>query len=407
MRWLMSALSVVGLCAGAALAVLIIVAPGSAWSERSAGVSAAAEQYSNEDQGNSVEPPQGGTPAPLEVGSPETEHPIRLAQEGDAAGAGATEDSQAWSPGSVSEGSVAGAGAPPPAALSRMEPPAPYAQLVDNSSVGWFSGRQGWEERAGAKAQTYGLDYSYAKPSEVGHPARFRVNIPATDYYTVYARWPARKINNAETLFGVSTTSGIEWTEVDQRRDGGMWVRLGAYEMEAGERYAVQVSGYRATGRVIADAVMVVRGTQIAPPETDPGAVVGALEAGRGQDVVELAREHIGTPYIHSPPGSCEAYRSEDCSCLTSLVFAQGLGIPMPDDPVVQWNYGQDVAKSDLRPGDLVFFKEAGPSSPITHVGIYSGMGNIIHASSFWGAVVERPMAYIDGYYGAKRLGGA
>ena len=76
----------------------------------------------------------------------------------------------------------------------------------------------------------------------------------------------------------------------------------------------------------------------------------------------------------------------------------------MPDDPVTQWNYGLNVAKSDLRPGDLVFFKEDGPSYPISHVGIYSGRGNIVHASSYWGGVVERPMEYIDGYYGAKRL---
>jgi cell wall-associated NlpC family hydrolase len=179
-----------------------------------------------------------------------------------------------------------------------------------------------------------------------------------------------------------------------------MWVRLGAYMMEADNRYAVQVSGYRAKGRVVADAVMVVRGTQMAPPETGTGA---GGQAGV-QGVVQLAREHIGTPYIHSPPGSCEAHRSEDCSCLTSLVFAR-FGITVPDDPVRQWSYGQYVAKSDLRPGDLVFFKENGPSYPISHVGIYSGKGNIIHASSYWGRVVERPMEYINGYYGAKRLG--
>jgi cell wall-associated NlpC family hydrolase len=225
------------------------------------------------------------------------------------------------------------------------------------------------------------------------------VDLPATDYYTVYARWPALKKNNPATRFGVSTPSGIEWTKVDQRRDGGMWVRLGAYEMEAGDHYAVQVSGYEAKGRVVADAVMVVRGTQMAPPETETDAV----GEGGAQDVVRLARTHIGTPYVHSPPGSCEAHRSEDCSCLTSLVFAK-VGITMPDDPVGQWNYGEYVEKSDLRPGDLVFFKEDGPSYPITHVGIYSGRGNIIHASSYWGSVVERPMEYINGYYGARRL---
>jgi cell wall-associated NlpC family hydrolase len=277
-----------------------------------------------------------------------------------------------------------------------MEPPAPYSQVVDNASPGRFSER-GWNESARGKAQYYGKDYSYVEPSQVGYPARFMVEIPATDHYTVYARWPADEGNNAATRFGVSTTSGIKWTKIDQRKDGGMWVRLGAYEMEAGNGYAVQVSGYRAKGRVVADSVMVVRGTQVTPPGADAGSQA------RGGAVVQRARNHIGTPYVHSPPGSCEAHRSEDCSCLTSLVYGEWL--EMPDHPVEQWEYGREVERSDLRPGDLVFFKEAGSSNPITHVGIYSGRGNMIHASSYWGRVVERPMEHVSGYYGAKRLG--
>jgi hypothetical protein len=372
-RWLISALSAVCLSAGAVFLVSHSAISETALSVGSSESSAATAQYGNEDYSYHVKPPQSDTPAPLEVVDPK---PL----------------------GSVSEGSVSDASAPR-RALSIMEPPAPYSQIVDNASAEWFSGR-GWEKGAGSKAlQYYGRDYSYAEASEVGPPALFRVNLPATDYYTVYARWPALEGNNPATHFGVSTPSGIEWIKVDQRRDGGMWVRLGAYEMEAGDRYAVQVSGYKAKGRVIADAVMVVRGTQMVPPETDTS--VG-VQAG-AQDVVQEARSHIGTPYVHSPPGSCEAHRSEDCSCLTSLVFAE-FGVEMPDDPVAQWNYGQDVAKSDLRPGDLVFFKEHGRSDPISHVAIYSGRGNIVHASSYWGSVVERPMEYIDGYYGAKRL---
>jgi cell wall-associated NlpC family hydrolase len=380
------------------LSVSLFVVSESALSERSGEESATKAQYSDEDYSYYVEPPQNATPAPFEVGSPETDYSRWLAQEGDAA-----EDSQAGSLGSVSEGSVPGARAPAEE-LSMMEPPAPYSQVVDNASAGWFSAR-GWEKSAGSKAQYYGKDYSYVEPSEVGAPALFRVNIPATDYYTVYARWPTLKGNNAATRFGVSTPSGIEWIKVDQRRDGGMWVRLGAYKMKAGNRYAVQVSGYKAKGRVVADAVMVVRGTQMVPPETDTGdRMIAAGDQARGQDVVQVARNHIGTPYVHSPPGPCQAYLSEDCSCLTSLVFAK-FGITVPDDPVRQWNYGEHVAKSNLRPGDLVFFKEGGPSYPITHVGIYSGRGNIIHASSYWSRVVERPMKYVSGYYGAKRLG--
>ncbi len=377
MRWLILALSAVCLSTGAALWVSLFVVSESALSERSGEPSAAKAQYHGE-------PPQNATPA-LEL--PETDYFRWLAQEADA--------SEAGNSGSVSEGSISG-GSAPAEELSIMEPPAPYSQVVDNSSPGRFSER-GWKESAGSRAQYYGKDYSYVEPSEVGAPALFRVEIPATDYYTIYARWPAAKGNNAATRFGVSTPSGIEWIKVDQRRDGGMWVRLGAYKMEAGDRYAVQISGYKANGRVVADAVMVVRGTQMVPPDT------GAGGQARGEDVVQQARNHIGTPYVHSPPGSCQAHRSEDCSCLTSLVYGKWLNLP--DHPVEQWKYGREVAKSNLRPGDLVFFKEAGRSNPITHVAIYSGSGNIIHASSYWGRVVERPMKYLSGYYGAKRLG--
>jgi hypothetical protein len=391
MRWLKWALSALCLCTGAVLSVSLLVVSGSAFSEKRGVESAAMVQY-HEDYGY-VQPPQNVTGTPSVVQSPETDYFHWLARVSDAA-----EDAQEGGSGSVSEGTVAGASAPEEA-LSIMEPPAPYSQVVDNTSAGWFMAR-GWDERSGSKGKYYGENYSYVRPSVVGAPARFRVSIPVTDYYTVYARWPALEGNNAETLVGVSTTSGIEWIKVDQRRDGDMWVRLGAFRMATGNDYAVQVSGYKAKGRVVADAVMVVRGTQMEPPEVD----MGAHGQVRGNDVVQLARNHIGTPYIHSPPGTCEAHRSEDCSCLTSLVFAR-FGISVPDNPVSQWSYGRHVAKSNLRPGDLVFFKEAGRSLPITHVGIYSGGGNIIHASSYWGRVVERPMEYVSGYYGAKRLG--
>ena len=136
----------------------------SASSERSREVSPARAQYRSEDYSYYVQPPQSVTTAPFEAEGPETL-------------------------GSVSEGSVSGASAPREA-LSIMEPPAPYSQVVDNASPGWFSGR-GWEKSADSKAQHYGRDYSYVEPSEVGAPALFRGNIPATDYYTVYARWPA------------------------------------------------------------------------------------------------------------------------------------------------------------------------------------------------------------------------
>ena len=302
-----------------------------------------------------------------------------------------------------SEGSAPGVRAPE-RALSVMEPPTPYSQIVDNASPQRFFSGRGWK-KSPRSGMHHGGNLEYTRPAEGATPARFEVEIPADGHYAVYARWSAAKGNNPAARFRVETASGIGRVEVNQRKYGGMWVRLGAYEMEAGNRRFVRIAGRsKAEGRVVADAVMVVRGTQAAPQEgrsedTYSGGTPGA--SARGSEVVERARTHLGTPYRHSPPLPCQAYRSEDCSCLTSLVFGDWL--TLPDDPVQQWQVGRSVERSDLLPGDLVFFKEAGEGNPITHVGIYSGGGNIIHSSSYWGGVVERPMKYVSGYYGAKR----
>ena len=102
----------------------------------------------------------------------------------------------------------------------------------------------------------YEDDYSFARPSEDKSFARFRVEIPETAEYAVYARWPRVKGLNASALVGVETTSGFKWTEVDQQRDGGRWVRVGVFKMKAGDDYSVVFSnGTAGEEYVAADAV--------------------------------------------------------------------------------------------------------------------------------------------------------
>ncbi|MDQ3429818.1 MAG: NlpC/P60 family protein, partial [Actinomycetota bacterium] len=119
-----------------------------------------------------------------------------------------------------------------------------------------------------------------------------------------------------------------------------------------------------------------------------------------GRDVVRHARRHIGDRYRY---GTCTR-TVKSCTCLTKKA-ARPSGHRMGMTEGRQWRYNgsRKIAKSRLRPGDEVFFKEYGSSS-ITHVGIYSGNGRIVHASSYWGKVVEKEMKYIDGYFGAKRF---
>jgi hypothetical protein len=316
--------------------------------------------------------------------------------------------------------SVASAGAEPEAVsqgsltdrpqVEVSEGPSPgYSRVLDNADEGRFEA-PGWEVRSGGVH--YAGDYAYLGPSEgEAAPARFEVDVPERGLYTVYARWPAAEGNATAARFGVSTASGTEWTEVDQRVDGGMWVRLGAYEMEAGGRNAVQVAPpSEGDGAVVADAVVVLSGELANPDEAagiEPagGTVLRTRGKPTGRDVVRRARRHIGTPYRESPPHPCKAYRKEDCSCHTKTVF-RAFGRKLPDNPPSQYRFGRKIKRSNLRPGDLVFFDENrnGKLQPWDHVGIYSGNGHLVHASGYFGKVVERKMKYIRGYWGARRL---
>ena len=129
--------------------------------------------------------------------------------------------------------------------------------------------------------------------------------------------------------------------------------------------------------------------------------IVTARGRASGRDVVRAAKRYIGTKYRY---GTCTKTRMS-CTCLTKKVFRK-FGHKLPMSESGQWKYkrGKKVAKSKVRPGDMVFFKEGGRKRGITHVGIYSGRGNLVHASAYFGKVVESKMKYIKGYSGAKRL---
>ncbi len=139
------------------------------------------------------------------------------------------------------------------------------------------------------------------------------------------------------------------------------------------------------------------------PPSDPEGDQEAAASRGRasGNAVVRAARRHIGTRYGYA---TCSSSRMS-CTCLTKKTWAR-FGHKLSMSEGRQWKYGRarSVAKSRLRKGDIVFFKEGGPRRGITHVGLYSGRGNIVHASAYFGKVVESKMRYVKGYSGAKRL---
>ena len=128
---------------------------------------------------------------------------------------------------------------------------------------------------------------------------------------------------------------------------------------------------------------------------------VAAAPAAMGEQLVETAKQYLGTPYVWG--GMSE--RGFDCSGFVNYVYdAYGVDLERVAQSIYSKN-GTYVEKSDLRAGDLVFFGYSGTS--VTHVGMYIGGGQFIHASSGSGKVVITDLSssyYTRMYVGAKRI---
>ena len=92
--------------------------------------------------------------------------------------------------------------------------------------------------------------------------------------------------------------------------------------------------------------------------------------SGRASVAVQTAYAQLGDPYQWAGTGP----NSFDCSGLTSFAW-RAAGVSLPHSSSAQYAGGRKVSRSDLQPGDLVFFY-----SPISHVGIYVGGDKIIDA---------------------------
>jgi peptidoglycan DL-endopeptidase CwlO len=108
--------------------------------------------------------------------------------------------------------------------------------------------------------------------------------------------------------------------------------------------------------------------------------------------VVGIAMHYLGVPYVWG--GSTP--RGFDCSGFVAYVFAQ-IGVSLPHSSYAQFGMGSPVSISQLQAGDLVFFTGA------SHVGIYIGGGQFIHAPHT-GDVVK--ISSLSGYYSANFAGG-
>lgn len=94
--------------------------------------------------------------------------------------------------------------------------------------------------------------------------------------------------------------------------------------------------------------------------------------SGRAATAIAFAKSKIGGPYVYGGTGPT----GYDCSGLMQAAWAAA-GVSLPRTSQEQFSAGTSVSTSDLQPGDLVFYY-SGPS----HVGMYIGGGQIVHAAN-------------------------
>jgi cell wall-associated NlpC family hydrolase len=112
------------------------------------------------------------------------------------------------------------------------------------------------------------------------------------------------------------------------------------------------------------------------------------------QVVVNTAMAQRGKPYVWAASGPGAFV----CSGLALYAF-RAAGISLPHSSSMQSRMGTPVSRAQLRPGDLVFFH-----SPVSHVGIYIGHGQIVHAPTTGDVVKVSSISYMGLYAGARRL---
>jgi cell wall-associated NlpC family hydrolase len=160
----------------------------------------------------------------------------------------------------------------------------------------------------------------------------------------------------------------------------------------------------RRSFRGVAVAAIAGAGIALAPAPASAavggatGAAVAAAPAAAAssaaQTAVNTALAQVGDRYVYGATGP----NSFDCSGLTSFSY-KAAGISLPRTSKAQSTFGTPVSKGNLQPGDLVLFY-----SPVSHVAMYIGNGQIVHALNSSKPVQVMKLDSMPSYAGSRRV---
>jgi cell wall-associated NlpC family hydrolase len=169
-------------------------------------------------------------------------------------------------------------------------------------------------------------------------------------------------------------------------------------KLEAARRLLSQLTAQERAR--LAESAGGMTGTRASRTSTDardslqaPGSATTAAPNSRAAEAVSYAYAKLGSPYVWGATGP----NAFDCSGLVLAAY-RSAGVSLPRTTYAQIDAGRRVSRSELLPGDLVFFY-----SGITHVGIYVGDGKMIHAPNPSAPVRVAPLDEMP-YAGATRV---
>ncbi|SFK59741.1 C40 family peptidase [Geodermatophilus ruber] len=149
--------------------------------------------------------------------------------------------------------------------------------------------------------------------------------------------------------------------------------------------YQAQYSALSASQQEEVDTAHAGQSVAVAPAAADSAAA---------QIAVNTALAQVGDPYVWGAGGP----DSFDCSGLTQYAYAAA-GISLPHSSRMQSQMGTSVSRADLRPGDLIFYY-----SPVSHVSMYIGNGQMVHASTSGEPVKVVSVDSMGGITGMRRI---
>jgi peptidoglycan DL-endopeptidase CwlO len=182
-------------------------------------------------------------------------------------------------------------------------------------------------------------------------------------------------------------------SQLAQRRALLSTIRSQIARIQAAERARQVQIANQARARIASQPAPDTSGSVVGASVSTPETTVAAPSTHGG--VVGIAMRYLGVPYRWggaSPSGF-------DCSGLVMYVYAQ-VGVSLPHSSYAQYGAGVPVSRSQLQPGDLVFFNGLG------HVGIYIGGNQMIHAPHTGDVVKISSLTgwYASEYVGARRI---